>query len=179
VFIRGTLGATLARFAESSGKEANRSFPYAWRYRDYVIDAVNADMPFDRFLAEQIAGDLLPSSNDVERARLQIAAGFLAVRPKNLEEANPLQFEALIVDEQIDTVTRVVMANSVACACCHDHKFDPFPMQDFYALAEIFASTKTYFGTFISPANRVGGDSLPLPRGAHVPIFHASIPLSE
>jgi len=166
----------VARFAESSGKEANISFPYAWRYRDYVIDAVNADMPFDRFLAEQIAGDLLPSSNDVERARLLIATGFLAVGPKNLEEANPLQFEADIVDEQIDTVTRAVMANSVACARCHDHKFDPFPMQDYYALAGIFASTKTYFGTFVSPANRVGGDPLPLPRGANVPIFHASIP---
>ena len=59
----------VARFAESSGKEANISFPYAWRYRDYVIDAVQADLPFDRFLVEQIAGDLLPSDNDAERTR--------------------------------------------------------------------------------------------------------------
>ncbi|MBC8116263.1 MAG: PSD1 domain-containing protein, partial [Candidatus Saccharimonas sp.] len=166
----------VARFAESSGKEANISFPYAWRYRDYVIDAVNADLPFDRFLVEQIAGDLLPSNGDVERARLLIATGFLALGPKNLEEGNPLQFEADMVDEQIDTVTRAVMANSVACARCHDHKFDPFSMQDYYALAGVFASTKTYFGTFVSPANRVGGDPLPLPRGANQPIFHASIP---
>ena len=166
----------VARFAESSGKEANISFPYAWRYRDYVIDAVNADVPFDRFLTEQIAGDLLPSSDDFERARLLIATGFLAVGPKNLEEANPLQFEADVIDEQIDTVTRAVMASSVACARCHDHKFDPFAMEDYYALAGVFASTRTYFGTFVSPANRVGGDPLPLPRGANQPVFHASIP---
>jgi hypothetical protein len=166
----------VARFAESSGKEANISFPYAWRYRDYVIDAVNANIPFDRFLIEQIAGDLLPSHDDIERARLLIATGFLAVGPKNLEEGNPLQFEADVIDEQIDTVTRAVMANSVACARCHDHKFDPFSMQDYYALAGVFASTKTYFGTFVSPANRVGGDPLPLPRGANQPIFHPSIP---
>ena len=66
------------------------------------------------------------------------------------------------------------MANSVACARCHDHKFDPFAMQDYYALAGVFASTKTYFGTFVSPANRVGGDPLVLPRGADQPILHAS-----
>ncbi len=169
----------VARFAESSGKEANISFPYAWRYRDYVIDAVNADLPFDRFLIEQIAGDLLPFDGDAERARLLIATGFLALGPKNLEETNPLQFEADLIDEQIDTVTRAVMANSVACARCHDHKFDPYSMQDYYALAGVFASTRTYFGTFVSPANRVGGDPLPLPRGANQPIFHPSIPAKQ
>ncbi len=165
----------VARFGESSGKEANISFPYAWRYRDYVIDAVNADMPFDRFIVEQIAGDLLPYDNDVERARLLIATGFLAIGPKNLEEMNSRQFAADIVDEQIDAVTRAVLANSVACARCHDHKFDPFAMEDYYALAGVFASTRTFFGTFVSPINRVGGDPLVLPRGAGQPIFHASI----
>ena len=165
----------VARFAESSGKEANISFPYAWRYRDYVIDAVNADLPFDRFLVEQIAGDLLPSDNDAERARLLIATGFLAIGPKNLDEMNPLQFAADVADEQIDTVTRAVMASSVACARCHDHKFDPFSMQDYYALAGVFASTRTYFGTAVSPSNRIGGDPLVLPRGADAPILHPSI----
>ncbi len=165
----------VARFAESSGKEANISFPYAWRYRDYVIDAVNADLPFDRFLVEQIAGDLLSSDNDAERARLLIATGFLAIGPKNLDEMNPLQFAADVADEQIDTVTRAVMASSVACARCHDHKFDPFSMQDYYALSGVFASTKTYFGTAVSPSNRIGGDPLVLPRGADAPILHPSI----
>lgn len=165
----------VARFAESSGKEANISFPYAWRYRDYVIDAVNADLPFDRFLVEQIAGDLLPHDNDSERARLLIATGFLAIGAKNLDEMNPLQFAADVADEQIDTVTRAVMASSVACARCHDHKFDPFSMQDYYALAGVFASTKTYFGTAVSPSNRIGGDPLVLPRGAKAPILHPGI----
>ena len=165
----------MARFGESSGKEANLSFPYAFRYRDYVIDAVNADLPFDRFLLEQIAGDLLPYEGDQERARLLIATGFLAIGPKTLDEGNPLQFTANLIDEQIDAVTRAVLANSVACARCHDHKFDPFPMEDYYALAGVFASTKTYFGTFVSPSNRVGGDPLVLPRDAGEPILHASI----
>ncbi len=166
----------VARFAESSGKEANISFPYAWRYRDYVIDAMNADTPFDRFLVEQVAGDLLPYDCDAERARLLIATGFLAVGPKNLDESNEVQFAADVVDEQIDALTRGVMANSVACARCHDHKFDPFSMEDYYALAGVFASTRTYFGTFISPANRVGGDPLVLPRGADQPILHDPLP---
>lgn len=166
----------VARFGESSGGEANISFPYAWRYRDYVIDCFNADVPFDRFLVEQIAGDLLPYDDNAERARLLIATGFLAIGPKNLDEANSLQFHADLIDEQINTVTRAVLANSVACARCHDHKFDPFSMKDYYALAGIFASTKTYFGTAVSPANRVGGDPLELPPVEGQKIFHRSIP---
>ncbi len=165
----------VARFAESSGKEANISFPYAWRYRDYVIDCVNADQPYDQFLVEQIAGDLLPYDTDAERARLLIATGFLALGPKNLDEGNAKQFAADVIDEQIDALSRAVLANSVACARCHDHKFDPYGMEDYYALAGIFSSTKTYFGTFVSPANRIGGDPLPLPRGANQPVLHESI----
>lgn len=165
----------VARFAESSGKEANIAFPYAFRYRDYVIDAFNDDLPFNRFITEQIAGDLLPYKDDAERARLLIATGFLAIGPKNLDEGNPAQFEADVVDEQIDTATRAIIANSVACARCHDHKFDPFSMEDYYSLAGVFRSTKTYFGTFVTPINRVGGDPLVLPRGANQPIFHPSI----
>ncbi|MEX0818897.1 MAG: PSD1 and planctomycete cytochrome C domain-containing protein, partial [Pirellulaceae bacterium] len=166
----------VARFAESSGKEANISFPYAWRYRDYVIDCMNGDVPFDRFLTEQLAGDLLPYDSDQERARLLIATGFLALGPKNLDEANGFQFLADLIDEQIDTVTRAVMGHSVACARCHDHKFDPYSMEDYYALAGVFASTKTFFGTFVSPANRVGGDPLVLPQQAEQPILHQGIP---
>lgn len=165
----------IARFAESSGGESNVSFPYAWRYRDYVIDSVNADLPYDQFLIEQVAGDLLPAETDAERARLLIATGFLAVGTKNLGENNDQQFEADLIDEQIDSLTRSVLASTVACARCHHHKFDPFTMEDYYGMAGIFASTKTYFGTFISPANNRGGDPLPLP---HVPgqtIFHASL----
>lgn len=169
----------VARFAESSGKEANISFPYAWRYRDYVFDAVNADVPFDRFLIEQLAGDLLPAADEKERARLLIATGYLAIGPKNLDEGNPLQFAADLIDEQIDAVTRGFTASSVACARCHHHKFDPYSLDDYYALAGIFASTKAFFGTHVSPANRMAGDPLALPRGARLPILHASIPAKQ
>jgi len=169
----------VARFAESSGKEANISFPYAWRYRDYVIDSVNADVPFDRFVREQIAGDLLPAEGNAERARLLIATGFLAIGSKNLDEGDERQFQADLIDEQIDTVTRAVMGSSVACARCHDHKFDPFSMEDYYGLAGIFGSSKTYFGTAVSPANRVGGDPLPLPAVEGQKVFHAGIPVEK
>lgn len=153
----------VARFAESSGRESNLAFPHAWRYRDYVIDAFNADVPFDRFITEQIAGDLLPVKDDAERTRLLIATGFLAFGTKGLNEMNRAQFDADVVDEQIDSVTRALLASSVACARCHDHKYDPFSMEDYYALAGIFASTRTFFGTWIDSENNVGGNLIRLP----------------
>jgi len=165
----------VARFGESSGGESNISFPYAWRYRDYVIDAVNTDIPFDRFLTEQIAGDLLPSDDDAERARLLTATGFLAVGTKNLGENNEKKFRADLVDEQIDSLTRAVMGSSIACARCHHHKFDPFLMEDYYGLAGVFASTETFFGTFTSPANSRSGNPLVLPRVSGQKILHKSL----
>ncbi len=153
----------VARFAESNGREANLTFPHAWRYRDYVIDAVNADVPFDRFITEQIAGDLLRARDDAERARLLVATGFLAVGAKGLGEFNQEQFAADVADEQLDTVTRAVMASSVACARCHDHKSDPFSMEDYYALAGVFKSTKTFFGNWIDSENNNEGDLIRLP----------------
>ncbi len=169
----------VARYAESSGTEANITFPYAWRYRDYCIDCLNDDVPFDRFLLEQLAGDLLPYDSESERSRLLIATGFLAVGPKNLDAVDPKQFHADVIDEQIDAVTRSIIADSVACARCHDHKFDPFTMSDYYALAGIFASTKTFFGTAVSPSNRIGGDPLRLPQVAGQKVLHASLPLEK
>ncbi|MBI1371756.1 MAG: DUF1553 domain-containing protein [Phycisphaera sp.] len=166
----------VARFAESSGKETNVTFPHAWRYRDYVIDAFNADVPYDRFITEQIAGDLLPTSSDAERARLMIATGFLAVGPKGLNEMNLFQALADVIDEQIDTVTRAITATTVACARCHDHKFDPFAMQDYYALAGVFVSTKPYYGTSVAPGNIFGGDLLVLPKLDEQLIPNQSIP---
>jgi mono/diheme cytochrome c family protein len=153
----------VARFAESNGRESNLTFPHAWRYRDYVIDAVNADVSFDRFVTEQIAGDLLPAKDDAERARLLIATGFLAFGAKGLNEFNKEQFAADVADEQIDAVTRAVMASSVACARCHDHKSDPFSMEDYYAMAGIFKSSKTYFGNWIDSENNNHGDLIRLP----------------
>src|SRR6056297_1401016 len=130
----------VARYAESSGKEVDATFPHAWRYRDWVIDALNEDKPYDRFVQEQIAGDLLPASSDRQWADQLVATGFLAIGPKTLTEQNPRQFKADLVDEQIDTTTRAILGVSVACARCHDHKFDPIPQTDYYALAGIFGS---------------------------------------
>lgn len=153
----------VARFAESSGREANMTFPHAWRYRDYVIDSFNDDTPFDRFLTEQIAGDLLPHDGDKERAEHLIATGFLAFGAKGFGEMNKLKFEADLVDEQIDVVSRAFMAHSIACARCHDHKFDPYHMDDYYALAGLFGSTETFFGTAVDSENNIGGDLITLP----------------
>ncbi|HCO22553.1 MAG TPA: hypothetical protein DIT97_05625 [Gimesia maris] len=165
----------VARFGESSGKEANIPFPHAWRYRDYVIDSVNRDVPIDRFFTEQLAGDLLPYESAEERARLLIATGYLAIGTKNLSESNEKQFQADIYDEQIDSLSRGMLASSVACARCHDHKFDPFSMRDYYALVGIMGSTKTYFGTFVSPASQQGGELIPLPRLPDEVILHNGV----
>ncbi len=169
----------VARFAESSGKETNVTFPHAWRYRDYVIDAFNADMPYSRFITEQIAGDLLTADSDAERARLLIGTGFLAVGPKSLNETNVFQSLADIADEQIDTVARAFMASSVACARCHDHKFDPFSMEDYYALAGVFISTETYYGTSVAPGNQRGGDLIVLPEVEGQLVPNPSIPAKQ
>ncbi|GAA4462949.1 PSD1 and planctomycete cytochrome C domain-containing protein [Novipirellula rosea] len=143
----------LVRYAESNGREVNTTFPHAWRYRDYVIDSFNEDKPYDRFLQEQIAGDLLPVDSDSQWAENLVATGFLAIGPKSLAEQNRTQFTADLVDEQIDTTTRAILGMSVACARCHDHKFDPIPQTDYYALAGIFNNTTVYFGT---PASKYG-----------------------
>lgn len=169
----------VARFAESSGKESNLTFPHAWRYRDYAIDAFNDDIPFDRFILEQLAGDLIESDSDQERARLLIATGFLAFGTKGLNEMNPAQFAADLIDEQIDTTTRALLAQSIACARCHDHKFGPFHMADYYALAGIFASTETFFGTWIDSENNVGGDLITLPPLKDQFIPQTSIPKAK
>ena len=136
----------VVRYAESTGREVNMTYPHAWRYRDYVIDSFNNDKPFDRFIQEQIAGDLLPVDTDEKWASNLVATTFLAIGPKNVNEQNPVQFAADVVDEQIDATTRIFLGTSVACARCHDHKFDAIPQADYYALAGIFSNMTTYFG---------------------------------
>lgn len=143
----------VARYAESSGRDANVLYPHAWRYRDYVIDAFQRDLPFDRFLVEQLAGDLLPAEDPAERARLDVATGYLALGAKSHTTRERRQFEADVVDEQIDSVTQGMLGLTVACARCHDHKFDPLAARDYYAMAGIFSSTETLFGTLRGPGN--------------------------
>jgi hypothetical protein len=156
----------VARYAESSGKDVNVTFPHAWRYRDYVIQAFQEDRPFDRFLIEQIAGDLIPARNDADRARQLIATGFLAVGAKSLNETNPRQFHVDLADEQIDAVTQATLGLTVACARCHDHKFDPISQRDYTSLAGIFLSTETRFGTPGGVQGRNAAGLLELPAGA-------------
>ncbi|NNJ24081.1 DUF1553 domain-containing protein [Alienimonas chondri] len=136
----------VARYADSNGSDFNATWPDAWRYRDYVIEAFNDDLPFDRFLTEQIAGDLLPADTDADRARQTIATGFLALGTKMLSERDKVKLTMDVADDQIDTVGRAAMGLTLGCARCHDHKFDPIPTRDYYALAGIFASTKTLDG---------------------------------
>jgi cytochrome c553 len=146
----------VARYAESSGPSRNMPYPNAWRYRDYVIDAYNRDVPYDRFIKEQIAGDLLPAATSAERDRLLIATGYLALGPKDVNQRFKARFKMDNVDDQIDTVTRSTMALTVSCARCHDHKFDPIPTTDYYALAGIFTSTEDDSGL----GSKMGGSSL-------------------
>ncbi|MCX6855888.1 MAG: PSD1 and planctomycete cytochrome C domain-containing protein [Verrucomicrobia bacterium] len=169
----------VARFAESNGRESNLTFPHAWRYRDYVIDAVNADVPFNRFITEQIAGDLLPAKDDTERARLLIATGLLALGPKGLNEMSKAQFAADVADEQLDTVMRAVMASSVACARCHDHKTEPFSQEDYYAMVGIFKSTQTLYGNWIDSENNNHGHLIHLPKVNGQMISGKSLPANR
>jgi hypothetical protein len=134
----------VARYADSNGLDENVAHGHAWRYRDYVIAAFNADKPFDRFLVEQLAGDLLPAGGDEEAKRERlIATGFLALGPKVLAEVDETKMEMDIVDEQVDTVGRAFLGLTLGCARCHDHKFDPISAEDYYGLAGIFRSTRT------------------------------------
>jgi hypothetical protein len=137
----------VARYAESTGKTVNFAFPHAWRYRDYVIRAFNENKPFDQFIIEQLAGDLLPSAAPAQQAERLVATGFLAIGPKSLNELSGLKFELDLVDEQIDVTTQAFLGITVACARCHDHKSDPVTQRDYYALAGIFRSTETCYGT--------------------------------
>ena len=165
----------VARFAESSGKDVNIAFPHAWRYRDYVIGAFNSDKPYDEFLREQIAGDLIPSKDQKELAEHLVATGFLAIGTKGLNERNPRQFAMDVVDEQIDTVSQAVLGLTVACARCHDHKFDPIPQRDYYALAGIFLSTETRYGTAGAIQNRHPSELIELPTSAGAPTLNKTL----
>ena len=138
----------VARFADSNGLDENIAYANAFRYRDYVISSFNRDTPYDRFVQEQIAGDLLepvpaeslPNNDSLDR---YVATGFLVIGAKMLAEDDPLKMQMDIIDEQLSTLCQAFMGMTIGCARCHDHKFDPIPTADYYALAGIFKSTKT------------------------------------
>ena len=126
----------VVRFAESL---TLRGFVFkeSWRYRDYVIDTFNRDRPFAQFLREQVAGDLLPAESLEDRQRQLVATTFLVLGNNNLEEQDKQQLVMDVVDEQLDVIGRGLLAQTITCARCHDHKFDPIPTKDYYALAGI------------------------------------------
>jgi len=137
----------VARYADSNGLDENVAFGTAWRYRDYVVKAFNEDKPFDMFLMEQLAGDLLVSP-DLETRRERVAAtAFLNLGAKVLAEPDKERLAMDIIDEQIDSVGKSFLGLTLGCARCHEHKFDPISHEDYYALAAIFKSTRSLAGT--------------------------------
>lgn len=133
----------VARYADSTGADEDYRYPHAWRYRDYVINAFNRDLPFDQFIREQIAGDLLPAPQGQDtNVEGIVATGFLALGPKLVAEQDKVKMFYDIVDEQIEVTGKAFLGLTIACARCHDHKFDPISTKDYYSLASIFASTK-------------------------------------
>ncbi|MDB5385386.1 MAG: Planctomycete cytochrome [Planctomycetaceae bacterium] len=138
----------LVRYADTAGETADFPVAHAWRYRNYVIDAFNQDKPYDVFLKEQIAGDILaqaiPAGTAPEKYReLIIATGYLGVARRFGFDV--LKDHYLTIEDTIDTVGKSVLGVTIACARCHDHKFDPFTVQDYYGLYGIFESTRFPF----------------------------------
>lgn len=127
----------VARYADNKGyvffEEA--SFPWAYTYRDYVIEALNSDLPYDRFITEQIAADKLVATAAADRSTLR-ALGFLTVGGHFMNNVHD------IIDDRIDVVTRGLMGFTVTCARCHDHKFDPIPQDDYYSLYGVFSASE-------------------------------------
>jgi len=154
----------VVRYAESSGKEFNFTYPHAWPYRDYVIDAINADKPYNEFVREQIAGDLMPEvpyELPENRESRLIATSILSFGPKR-HNSGGAGFRMEIVDDQIDVTCRAILGITVSCAKCHDHKFDPIPTKDYYSLAGIFFSTDALYGTIQQKYSNSPTDLLPL-----------------
>jgi mono/diheme cytochrome c family protein len=126
----------VARYADTKGYvfQEERKYPYAYTYRDYVVKAFNDDLPFDRFILEQLAADRLVATGAAER-QAQAAMGFLTLGRRFLNNVHD------IIDDRIDVVSRGLMGLTVACARCHDHKYDPIPQKDYYSLYGVFASS--------------------------------------
>jgi len=134
----------VVRYADTAGETADYPVPVAWRYRNWVINAFNADQPYDEFLRDQIAGDILAKTGPRERyAERVTATGFLAVsRRFGFDSEN---YHHLTIQDTIDTVGQSVLGLTLGCARCHTHKYDPVPMTDYYALYGIFDSTRYAF----------------------------------
>lgn len=133
----------LARYADTAGDSADYPIPQAYKYRNYVIDSFNADKPYDQFVREQIAGDLLPAASEQERRDKMVATGYLALARRF--GVDPPSAHHLTLEDAIDTMGRSLLGLSLSCARCHDHKYDPIPTEDYYGLYGILQSTRFPF----------------------------------
>jgi Protein of unknown function (DUF1553)/Protein of unknown function (DUF1549)/Planctomycete cytochrome C len=138
----------VVRYADTAGETADFPAPHAWRYRNYVIDALNNDKPYDQFLREQLAGDILaqrlpPDAPREQYAELVTATGYLAISRRFGFDISKDQF--LTIEDTIDTLGKSVLGMTLACARCHDHKYDPITAADYYGLYGIFESTRYPF----------------------------------
>jgi len=130
----------LVRYADTNGYEVDGEKPFAWKYRDYVIQALNNDKPYDRFVLEQLAGDELPEAN----AESVIATGFLRIGPWDAERGSSVQSSEVIaeryseLDDMVSTTSMVFLGLTMGCARCHDHKFDPLTAKDYYSMVAVF-----------------------------------------
>ncbi|MGF1577744.1 MAG: PSD1 and planctomycete cytochrome C domain-containing protein [Gemmataceae bacterium] len=119
----------------------NKPLPHAWKYRDWVVAAFNRDLPYDEFIKQQIAGDLMQKPNS------SVAPGFFAVGPTYRSDGGDpdsvAQAKSETLDDRVDTMSRGLLGLTVSCARCHDHKFDPIPTLDYYSLAGVFNNTRT------------------------------------
>ncbi len=136
----------VVRYAETNGYERDAPKPFAWKYRDWVIRAFNEDMPYDRFVLEQLAGDELPDANEQSLA----ATGFLRVGTFDDEPNDPLQYRYEQLDDLMHATGTAFLALTLKCARCHDHKFDPIPQQDYYALLNFFVAGKPAEGEVLA-----------------------------
>jgi hypothetical protein len=146
------------RYADSHGSEGDPRIPYAWRYREYLIRALNADVPYDDMVREHIAGDLLPNprvNNDLGVYESSIGAAQYRFVLHGYGPTDALAEQVRFTDNQIDVISKAFLATTVSCARCHDHKFDPVSQKDFYALYGIMASSRPATVT-VDTAERLG-----------------------
>jgi cytochrome c553 len=132
----------VVRYADTAGDNSDYPVPQIYKYRNWVIDAFNRDLPYDEFVRQQVAGDLLPTKDDADRHAKTIATGYLANTKRfgSYEDARYPWY--LTYEDQIDNLGRTFLGLTVGCARCHDHKFDPVSQHDYYALYGFFSSTR-------------------------------------
>lgn len=128
----------VVRYADSNGYERDAAKPYVWRYRDYVIESLNQDKPFDRFVIEQLAGDVMKAESEKLKTERMIATGFLRLGHWDDEPADPATDRYDQLDDIVSTTGQAFLGLTIGCARCHDHKFEPLSARDYYSLVAVF-----------------------------------------